>query len=456
MIDLREKFAAADELTPPNLWIEALRRAAIQLDLASTTERIVDRPRRRLPAAIVAIVTVTVAAIFAWNALSPLKQGAITPSPPPVAPPRPLGITGTLRLPFGDFGVVANANQVWVASYGHVLRVDPTRLAVTATVRVPGLDDQDGIAVGEKVWVTVGSRHEVVAIDPATADIVRTVMVPNYPLQVAAEGSDVWVISATNGAGRIYHIEGATGVVTSIGRLSTSPRLPFAAGGGSAWVAEGSGLRRFAPDGSTATVDIPGGEVSALTFGDGSVWALLSGGGILRIDPSSDRVIARLPSPSGIGLAETTGRVWILTDTGSTSKSVYIPDPHDPSEVILLDANTGRITGPAVKVGFAPAWISAGGPTAWVAKFNSARLLRISTVPAGSEGSLQNATLSPVPSPSAAGFEQATAPQPWKDPLLAGISMSLSQAEGDIPFLAKSPYDSFSADEAMAVANQVA
>jgi DNA-binding beta-propeller fold protein YncE len=379
MINLREKFAAADELTPPDLWGEAERRAANQASVGSPAERLVNRPRHRLAAATVAIVIFAAAAIFAWNVLEPLKEKAIAPSPIPTVPVRPLAITGTLKLPFGDFGVVAGANSVWVAAYRHVQRVDSTSMTVTASIRVQGLDDQDSIAIGSDVWVTDGSHHEVVAIDPVTARIVRRVRVPHIPVQVAADGQNVWVISATNGTGRIYRIDGATGVVTSRGQLSTSPRLPFTAGGGSAWVAEGGGLRRLGSDGSTATVDLSGGEVSALTFGDGSVWALASGGGISRVDPSSNHTIASFPSPSGIGLAEATGRVWILTDTGSRSKTVYIPDSRDPSLVVSFDADTGQLVGQAVEVGFAPAWIAADGGEAWVAKFDPERLLRVST-----------------------------------------------------------------------------
>jgi hypothetical protein len=378
-MDLRERFAAADELTSPDLWEEAQKRAATQRSVASAAEPLLDRPRQRLAAATIAIAIFAVAAIFAWNVLEPLKEKAIVPSPVSTAPVRPLSITETLKLPFGDFGVVAGANSVWVAGYRYVQRVDPTNTNVTASIRVPGLDDQDGIAIGSDVWVTVGSQHEVVAIDPVTAHIVRRIRVPHIPLQVVADGQNVWVISATNGAGRIYAVDGATGVVTSRGQLATSPRLPFTAGGGSAWVAEGGGLRRFGSDGSTATVDLPGGDVSALTFGDGSVWALNSAGGILRIDPSSGLTIASFPSPSGLGLAEAAGRVWILTDTGSRSKSVYIPDPRDPSLVVSYNADTGQLVGQAVKVGFAPAWIAADGGSAWVAKFDSERLLRIST-----------------------------------------------------------------------------
>jgi DNA-binding beta-propeller fold protein YncE len=252
-------------------------------------------------------------------------------------------------------------------------------MTVTASIRVPGLDDQDGIAIGRDVWVTNGSHHQVVAIDPLTTQVVRRIKVPHIPVQVVADGQNAWVISATNGVGRIYGIDGATGVVTPRGQLATSPRLPFTAGEGSAWVAEGVGLRRFGSDGSTAIVDVSGGAVSALTFGDGSVWVLLSGGGILRIDPYSGHTIASFPSPAGIGLAEAAGKVWILTDTGSRSKTVYIPDPRDPSLVVSFDADTGQPVGRAVKVGFAPAWIAADGREAWVAKFDPARLLRIST-----------------------------------------------------------------------------
>jgi hypothetical protein len=379
MIDLREKFAAADELTPPDLWEEARRRAAAQPSVAPAPQRLVNRPRHRLAAAFVAIAIFAVAAVFAWNVLEPVTEMPTRPSPITTTPVRPLEVTGMLKLRFGDFGIVAGPSAVWVAAYRHVQRVDPASMTVTASIRIPGLDDQDGIAIGGDVWVTNGSHHQVVAIDPVTSQIVRKIGVPHIPVEVAADGQNAWVISATSGVGRIYGIDGATGVVTPRGQLATSPRLPFTAGEGSAWVAEGVGLRRFGSDGSTAMVDVSGGDVSALTFGDGSVWVLLTGGGILRIDPSSGHTIASFPSPAGIGLAEAAGKVWILTDTGSRSKTVYIPDPRDPSLVVSFDADTGQPAGRAVKVDFAPAWIAAEGADAWVASYNAARLLRIST-----------------------------------------------------------------------------
>ncbi len=134
---------------------------------------------------------------------------------------------------------------MWVPAYGHAQRVDPSMMTVTATIRIPGLQDQNGIAIGAAVWVTVEARHEVVEIDPATAQIIRRVGVPNHPLQVVADGSIAWVISATSGAGRVYQIDGATGAVMSRGSMSTSPRLPFTTGGGAAWVADEGKLRRF-------------------------------------------------------------------------------------------------------------------------------------------------------------------------------------------------------------------
>jgi len=378
MIDLHERFAAVAELRPPDVWEEAQRRAAIQQRPSPTTERLATRRGHRLAAAFVAIAIFAVAAVFAWNVMEPVTEMPTGPSPVTTTPVRPLSVTGRLKLPFGDFGVVADPTSVWVAAYGHVQRIDPASMTVTASIRVQGLDDQDGIAIGRNVWVTHGSHHQVVAIDPVTTQIVRRIRVPYIPVQVVADGQNAWVISATNGPGRIYGIDGATGVVTPRGQLATSPRLPFTAGEGSAWVVQGVGLRRFGSDGSTSRVDLSGGSVSALTFGDGSVWVLLTDGGILRIDPSSGHTIASFPSPSGIGLAEAAGKVWILTDTGSRSKTVYIPDPRDPSLVVSFDADTGQPVGRAVKVGFAPAWIAAEGADAWVARYNGARLLRIS------------------------------------------------------------------------------
>jgi DNA-binding beta-propeller fold protein YncE len=292
----------------------------------------------------------------------------------PSQPPRRLAITGTLRLP-SAFGVVEADGSIWIASYGSVLRVDPKLMTVTATIPVRRLDE-GSIAAGADLWATVGSRHAVVEIDPETARILRTIRVPGYAQQVAADGQDVWVLSATTGNALAFHIDGATGSITSRSRLTQSPNLGLVAAAGDLWVSETKDLVRIDAHGAQTFVAEVGtsGPASSLAYGAGSIW---SGDdhGILRIDPSDGRVIARLPMRAW-RLAYADGRLWALTPTGSLSHAIYLPDPDHPSTVLSIDPRSNRIDG-WVSVGFAPSWLAAGSGSAWVASFDPARLQRI-------------------------------------------------------------------------------
>ena len=78
-----------------------------------------------------------------------------------------------------------------------------------------------------------------------------------------------------------------------------------------------------------------------------------------------------------IGLAFADSSLWVLTDTGSTSETIYLPDPKHPSTVLRIDAVTNRVDAGPLAVGTKPAWIAASGADAWVANFNETRLLKI-------------------------------------------------------------------------------
>ena len=302
---------------------------------------------------------------IAWQ---PIAMGAPPTSTPPVA----LRAT-QLSIP-SVFGVATTAEDVWLASYGHVLRVDRTDKLI-ASIPVPGLDDQDSIAASDSVWVTVAYRDEVIEIDPSSNAIMATIPVPGHPVQIAADQTGVWVISATKGTGLLLRIDPMTQTVTLRVPLFGIPRLGLAVGEGSVWVDDGGNLLRVNPDGTRTTLLGAGGDPMAI--GGGSVWEGNSSG-VIRLDPASGDVLAQIPTAlPPIGLAFADGSLWVLTDTGSTSEKIYLPDPKHPSTVLRIDAVTNRVDAGPLAVGTKPAWIAASGADAWVANFNETRLLKI-------------------------------------------------------------------------------
>ena len=302
---------------------------------------------------------------IAWQ---PIAVGTSSTSTPPAA----LRAT-QLSVP-SVFGVATTAEDVWLASYGHVLRVDRTDKLI-ASIPVPGLDDQDSIAASDSVWVTVAYRDEVIEIDPSSNAIMATIPVPGHPVQVAADQTGVWVISATKGTGLLLRIDPMTQTVTLRVPLFGIPRLGLAVGEGSVWVDDGGNLLRVTSDGTRTTLLGAGGD--PLAIGGGSVWEGNSSG-VIRLDPASGDVLAQIPTAlPPIGLAFADGSLWVLTDTGSTSETIYLPDPKHPSTVLRIDAVTNRVDAGPLAVGTKPAWIAASGADAWVANFNETRLLKI-------------------------------------------------------------------------------
>jgi WD40-like Beta Propeller Repeat len=325
------------------------------------------RQRTRYPAGAIAWQPV----LAAQPTLSPSES--VSPS----APVR-LSVTGTLKLPSTPFGVTLDQGSLWIASYGRVLRVDPQRMLVTQTIRVPHLDE-GSIASGTDVWVTVGSLHQVVRLDPATGLVTGRVHLDGYPGQVAAWGHDVWVVSATSGNGLLFHIDGSTGRVTSRTRLTASPNLGIVAAPGSVWISQPGGLLRVSADGSASTLSGVGfGPFTwPLAYGAGSLWAS-DGSDVFRIDPANGNVLAQI-RVGAIRFAFADGKLWALTDTGSKSRTIYIPNPKHPSTVLYIDPNTNRIAGLKVAVGLVPMWMTAGEGSAWVVEFDTGRIERVSS-----------------------------------------------------------------------------
>ncbi len=360
------------------------RAAGWYLPPSDARERLIARAvrrhrKRRVAAAVVAFAVFAGAGTLLISAF----RGGSGPTPAPATHTlEQLGVTGTLHLPNAPFGVAVNGGEVWIATYGRVLLVDPTRMAVTASIPVPGLDE-GRIAASGDAWVTVGSRHEVARIDPSSKMIVATITVPGFPAQIAADSSGVWVVSLTDGPALLIRIDPATNSVALRRPLSAGPG-GLTVGGGSVWIATGDLLRSVRPDGSSET--FPGQAADYLAYGQGSVWEARSGE-VARFDPTTGRVEALISVPSAVGIAYADGSVWVLTDTGSLSDTLYIPDPKDPSTVLRIDPTMNAVVSERVAVGAKPAWIAAGDGAAWVATFDDYLLHRIEAVPARASSS---------------------------------------------------------------------
>lgn len=147
----------------------------------------------------------------------------------------------------------------------------------------------------------------------------------------------------------------------------------LALGGGFLWVTGVDGtLFRIDPStnrlvGEPLKVDLNRGptQIGAVEFGAGSVWVLRPGG-VLRIDPTTLRVVASIEVASILnGLLVTDDAVWIT-----------LPDSEDNS-LVRIDPSTNSVIGSPIKVGERPYFVAAGAGSIWTGNHDDGTLSRI-------------------------------------------------------------------------------
>jgi hypothetical protein len=114
----------------------------------------------------------------------------------------------------------------------------------------------------------------------------------------------------------------------------------------------------------------------SVTVGAGMVWGAVPGVGVVRIDPATNRVAARVPIGAvGASVAVTAAGVWALCCPGLPGESA------DPFRVdgtlIRVDPATGRVA-QRIRLGGQPTTVAAGPSGVWVAGVG--RLWRVDPV----------------------------------------------------------------------------
>jgi virginiamycin B lyase len=155
-------------------------------------------------------------------------------------------------------------------------------------------------------------------------------------------------------------------------RVGGAPQAPDwqAEGFGSLWVANSAkqAVQRIDPktDRVSHVVPVGAGPCDGLATGYGSVWAVdCQQGDLLRIDPMAGRVVARIPleptSDEGL-IAAGAGGIWVLT---GSSDVTYAGNPGKGTLVRIdpsTDTVTARVTVPpgstAAAVGFGSVWVT--------------------------------------------------------------------------------------------------
>lgn len=234
------------------------------------------------------------------------------------------------------------------------------------------------VAAGVVALVVSGSRDapapaagpgQLALLDARTGALTRRIAIGSTPQVVAAGAGAVWVLDADQQT--LSSVDPDTGRAATFATGATPTDV--AAGPSDVWVQEGvrndavqaagpvpATLTRVDPRSRTARARIAlpqGGGLVARAVDDhialeaDAVWTIGPGGVVARIDPRTDRVVARLRGFPARAVAAGDGGVWLLAIDGRIAR---------------IDREHNRITGRGRIAASAVDSLAVGAGSAWV------------------------------------------------------------------------------------------
>ncbi len=268
---------------------------------------------------------------------------------------------GKTRLPVGQEAQIAVlGSTAWVAEWdtGLIVGVDLATRRITKVL--PG-GSADGIAAGSgSVWVLDARTAILLRIAPATGTVISRIHIPGGATAVAYGDGFIWVTGAgPKGAGdvRLSKIDPARNVIVRAPRIrGFRPFCPVFPGPQGLWLGCDAGAALRGHDGITLIDPVSlkplkavpintGGYGTLIAPGQRVVW-VLTGNGLVRVDPATDRVTGTvkinwdpsfLPFQNSAFAVDRAGRVWVA----NSALDVLAPGSRTVHQV----ANTNWIPG---------------------------------------------------------------------------------------------------------------
>jgi streptogramin lyase len=235
--------------------------------------------------------------------------------------------TGALTGELAIYSVCSAMDQgfgsIWAMSCDYsspkLIRIDASTGASAAEIPIPArLPAESSVGAGEAaVWLlTSGSPRRLLAVDPGTNTVARTLPAPDGATAVRAGLGAVWVSVAA--PGQLVRLDPASGQV--VATIDVGPSASFLAVGPDAvWVISPSNatVSRVNPATNTVTATITvsssaisGGDVAASSD---AVWVRGTKDALaVRINPQTNTVVDRLGPVAGSGgVAITDTSVWL-------------------------------------------------------------------------------------------------------------------------------------------------
>jgi hypothetical protein len=244
--------------------------------------------------------------------------------------PATSSVSASVTLDSTPRGIASDSQSVWVLTSDHVSRIDPSSNTVTLQLSVP-TSTQAIAANGGRLFVA-DSAGQVLSFDSGTGNQVAVTEAVAEPMSIAASNDAVAVADSST----------STVYILSPGDLSTTATVPskgqagLAFGGGYFWMTSSS-------FGTLSKVDSTGNVIDTIQVAEGgpsprvfypiatnnAVWVLLGDSAMYRVDPTTDRVTARIPVPGIIGAVVDTqlGTVWTMNGSNTIQPLGPTPTP---------------------------------------------------------------------------------------------------------------------------------
>jgi streptogramin lyase len=225
---------------------------------------------------------------------------------------------------------------------------------------------------GGSLWMISSSVSQAGGIDDrAAAPRPRTVDLPNSPYDVAVGEGSVWVLAQAPGprqGGQLIAIDPVS-ARTREQRSGTATLDGLATGHGAVWVLAESGavLRKVSPNTLNTVREIPVGAGSSAVVADSAAVWVANGdtGRLLRVDPRSDDIVARIAvrASDNVALAAGGGAIWwIDRDRGAATR---------------VDTGDNKVVGSPLQLGGPLGGAAVSGHTLWVARPSESSVARI-------------------------------------------------------------------------------
>jgi streptogramin lyase len=216
------------------------------------------------------------------------------------------------RRPFCE-GIGSGGGAVWSCSGSDVVRIDPKRLKVVASIPVRKVFAQGRLVfAGGRIWVISGEGDRLVGIDVSTNRIGPPIELPVACDDLGPGVDTVWVICPS--AGTVLALDPASGSID--GRFELANPAGAFGTESDLWVGYEEGLARIDVKTLRQVARFAGlPPVTDLTVAEEDVWVRTETGFLHRIDATSNTVAEQVHPKdafsSGGSVLVAAGSVWV-------------------------------------------------------------------------------------------------------------------------------------------------